>query len=47
MDHKALLEHCVTVLDFYKSDTQSIEDHVNRYLKQNGVSVQFPFIESK
>jgi len=37
MDHRTLLDHCVAVLDLYNKDIQSIEEHVNRYLKQSGV----------
>ncbi|XP_052227633.1 cilia- and flagella-associated protein 99-like isoform X1 [Dreissena polymorpha] len=37
MDHKALLEHCVAVLDSFNADVQSVENHVNKYLKHYGI----------
>ncbi|KAL4232291.1 Cilia- and flagella-associated protein 99 [Mactra antiquata] len=37
MNHKGLLEVCVAVLDTYDKDTQSVEEHVNRCLKECGI----------
>lgn len=37
MNHQNLLEVCVAVLDTYNSDMQSVEEHVNRCLKQCGI----------
>jgi len=39
MDSKSLLEHCVSVLNLYNSDIDSVDDHVNQYLKANQVSI--------
>ncbi|XP_076105059.1 cilia- and flagella-associated protein 99-like isoform X3 [Mytilus galloprovincialis] len=36
-NHKQLFVHCVQVLNTYNVDTQSVEEHVNRYLKENGI----------
>ena len=38
MNHKNLLEHCVRVLDTYNRDVDAMDEHVNKYLKYNGVS---------
>lgn len=37
LSHGQLLVHCIRVLDSYNSDTQSVEEHVNKYLKNNQV----------
>jgi hypothetical protein len=34
-----LFGHCVNVLNTYNGDTMSVEEHVNRYLKENGVII--------
>lgn len=36
-NHKQLSAHCVNVLNTYNADTQSVEGHVNKYLKENGI----------
>lgn len=38
MNHKGLLEVSAFVLDTYDKNTQSVEEHVNRCLKEYGVS---------
>ena len=38
-NHKQLFGHCVNVLNTYNGDTMSVEEHVNRYLKENGVII--------
>lgn len=35
--HGQLLVHCIQVLDSYNCDIQSVEEHVNKYLKNNQV----------
>ncbi|XP_022343302.2 cilia- and flagella-associated protein 99-like isoform X1 [Crassostrea virginica] len=35
--HGQLLVHCIQVLDSYNSDIQSVEEHVNKYLKNNQI----------
>ncbi|XP_048746948.2 cilia- and flagella-associated protein 99-like isoform X2 [Ostrea edulis] len=37
LSHGQLLVHCVQVLDTYKGDVQSVEEHVNKYLKYNQI----------
>lgn len=37
MNHGAILGHCVNVLDTYNKDMQSVEEHVNKYLKHQAV----------
>lgn len=37
LSHGQLLVHCIRVLDSYNSDTQSVEEHVNKYLKNNQI----------
>ncbi|KAK3094329.1 hypothetical protein FSP39_000366 [Pinctada imbricata] len=37
LNHGQLLGHCIKVLDMYEKDLQSVEEHVNRYLKVNRV----------
>lgn len=37
MNHRAILGHCVNVLDTYNRDMQSVEEHVNKYLKQQSI----------
>jgi hypothetical protein len=39
MNHQGLLEISVAVLDSYDKNTQSIDEHVNRCLKDFGVSI--------
>lgn len=36
-NHKQLFGHCVNVLNTYNGDTMSVEEHVNKYLKENGI----------
>jgi len=43
-NHKQLFGHCVNVLNTYNGDTMSVEEHVNKYLKENGVIIYNIFI---
>ena len=38
MNHGTILGHCVNVLDTYNKEMFSVEEHVNKYLKQQNVS---------
>lgn len=46
-NHKQLFSHCVQVLNAYNHDTQSVDEHVNRYLKENGVCIKFVSTKSE
>ncbi|XP_061186311.1 cilia- and flagella-associated protein 99-like isoform X2 [Saccostrea echinata] len=37
LTHGQLLVHCIQVLDTYNGDMQSVEEHVNKYLKNNQI----------
>lgn len=38
MNYKTLLEHCVEVLNSFDRNIRSVEEHVNKYLKQQCIS---------
>jgi len=41
LNHGQLFGHCIRVLDTYNRDMQSVEEHVNRYLKNQSVCIYY------